>query len=298
MAEVTHSPGWAAALARRAPTVNAAVDRARVNGADVAALRTALIEVGPLFDTLRPAFGTAEDRWAEQLAVSTIDLVATQQFHEQSWPYWALREVFPRLTPAFTVAGPAVLQDLLVAASTLRGNADLAAFGGRLTAGVAAWPDRDSLTREAVRHLSVLAAWRAGHVRLRKTAHRVAVALPEEAVAATLSLGSAARDTLARNATDPTWWPGVATDRSIGGFRGFGGPWRHPPVVLDGDGLCWRVVADGVLWLVLADAHGDAVLADGPVPADIGPPRATAGPAALVSVPTSHRLRLRRLSTP
>ncbi len=193
---------------------------------------------------------------------------------------------------------------------------DAAAAGGGSPASVGPGPSATDLVRGAV----LVAAWRSGLVRYRDAALDAARSLPEPVARAALSLppsgasgaGGASgtdgavdaaglRAVLDRHAADPWWWPAVgqgvepAGTRWVrlpgapgpaevlgrfGGFRGFGGPWLSPALVVGADarhpGLRWVLLATGdgpptavdtavgaagvgdetVEWTLVADVHG------------------------------------------
>lgn len=124
-----------------------------------------------------------------------------------------------------------------------------------------------------------LAAWRCGMAAYRRDALQVARTLPGGIV--TAILGEADLD---RFAADP--WHGRADATSpvrVGGFRGFGGPFLRPPLIVgvEADGV---VVTDGdAQWLVLADAFGSAVVRTGPET-----PQAAEAPPDLAGVPVGE----------
>ncbi len=306
MAEVTH-PRWAAALARRAGPINAEIRVAQAHGASTDALRTALRTVGGVYERLSDAAGAGwtGDDWAQRLATTTVYLVQRQQFGGKSLARWALVHVAPAFGAAVRSTTPQVLPDLVRAVLAIREQGDTYLFAQLLMSGIEAWP---GITTAEVRKLGVVAAWRAGHVRLRRAALRLAADVPDAALGAALAVTDP-RDVLARNSSDPNWWPGAATSgvlRTIGGFRGFGGPWLGLPAVLGGDGVVWHVRSDSVRWIVMADAHGATALVD-PDPPDIVPSQpaplripgtATAvqvGDVALVGKRDSYLLELHRL---
>ncbi|MBM7821238.1 hypothetical protein JOE63_003715 [Cellulosimicrobium cellulans] len=219
------------------------------------------------------------------------------------------------LAPAVTVAavvdaaravggGPGARGDVTAWAARV---VDAAAAGGRSPASVGPGPSAADLVRGAV----LVAAWRSGLVRYRDAALDAARSLPEQVARAALSLpGSGAdgradaadlRAVLDRHAADPWWWPAVgqgvepAGTRWVrlpgapgpaevlgrfGGFRGFGGPWLSPALVVGADarrpGLRWVLLSAGdgpptavdtavgaaavgdetVEWTLVADVHG------------------------------------------
>lgn len=212
---------------------------------------------------------------------------------------------------------------------------DAAAVGVGSPAAVGPGPSAADLVRGAV----LVAAWRSGLVRYRDAALDAARSLPEPVARAALSLpasgaGGASgtvgtvdaanlRAVLDRHAADPWWWPAVGPGDEpagarwvllpgapgpaqvlgrFGGFRGFGGPWLSPALVVGTDarhpGLRWVLLSTGdgvpaavgaaadaatvgaetVEWTLVADVHG-AFVARAPGAGDhatgaVTPPRA------------------------
>ncbi|MGW6229239.1 hypothetical protein ACWFQT_19225, partial [Cellulosimicrobium cellulans] len=151
-----------------------------------------------------------------------------------------------------------------------------------------------------------VAAWRSGLVRYRDAALAAARSLPAQVARATLSLPVTGADAqtgpadlravLDRHAADPWWWPASPQSDEpggtrwvrlpgapgparvlgrFGGFRGFGGPWRSPALVVGADarhpGVRWVLLSTGdgprsgdaaatgdetVEWTLVADVHG------------------------------------------
>ncbi|GEM_PF-698904 len=207
---------------------------------------------------------------------------------------------------------------------------------GLSAANVGPGPSAADLVRGAV----LVAAWRSGLVRYRDAALDAARSLPEPVARAALSLPASGapgpdgradaadlRAVLDRHAADPWWWPAAGQDDEragarwvrlpgapgpaqvlgrFGGFRGFGGPWLSPALVVGADarhpGLRWVLLSTGdgpptavgtapdtaadaatvgdetVEWTLVADVHG-AFVARAPGAGDhatgaVTPPRA------------------------
>jgi hypothetical protein len=305
---------WAAAVARSADGLARSVATARAGGASDAQIAEALRATGPAFERWldrQPAVAASTattDAWALGWATVVLRLVPARRYAEGSLARWVVDWVVPALVADVRDLSPSVVGDLVESATRLWGHADLTAWARGLEAGLRAWPTDTSLTDDLLRALGAVAAWRAGHVRLRAAASQAAEALPDVALTATLQVDAEVRETLRRNATHPVWWPDGGGDRRIGAFRAFGGAWTAPPVVVGGDGLRWDVRAGGDAFTVVADAFGDTVLPAGPAgdvdPAPAPEPwwsrhgedvtgAARAAGAVLMSTRWSHRLTLR-----
>lgn len=264
------APRWAAAVARNAVALTRPLEIARAGGADDRDLIVALRTTGAGFERFldrQPtvADSTARtDEWALGWASNVIGLVTAHRFAENSLAQWVVRWVAP-LVPADRGCTPAAVGDLVEAASRLHGQADVTAWARGIESAVRAWPEGEPLPDARLREVGAVAAWRAGFVRLREAARAAALTLPTEAAAAVLRTpGGPTRvwAALGANAIRPGEWPATASSpRSIGAFRGFGGPWRLPPVVLGGDGHRWSVRSGNEQFTVLTDAFGTAVLA-------------------------------------
>ncbi|GAB3587327.1 hypothetical protein [Calidifontibacter terrae] len=264
------APEWAAAVRRNAVTIEAALAGARASGADDAALGAALREVGPAFDAYIGRHHLDADRWAVAMASLVGRLLADGQLRQGSPRRWVLTTLLPTLGGDLSRTTPQLLADLTTAAGRLAGMANLDLWGARLAAATDA---AGSLTDEGVRELGLLAAWRAGQVRLRDEALRLAEQKPAAVLDAVLGTPQA-REALRVNAVHPLEWPsGAPWPRSVGGFTGFGGPWRQLPVVVGGDGHRWSVRSGAQWWMVLTDAFGAAIIPDNssaPPTAEVG----------------------------
>jgi hypothetical protein len=128
----------------------------------------------------------------------------------------------------------------------------------------------------ALRAAGAVVAWTCGLAALRDAALAAVAALPEEFAREALELKDASctsREAAARLAADPWLAPRdlrtPAPERrlrivaEVGGFRGFGGAFRVPPVVF-ADGGALFAGDDESVWHVRADAFGAALLAAGP----------------------------------
>ncbi|MDE9364980.1 hypothetical protein PZ938_05120 [Luteipulveratus sp. YIM 133132] len=276
------APLWAAALRRDAARIESLLAAPRADGADDPSLVEALRSVGPAFDACVARHRLDADRWAPALAVHVARLVAARRFAPSSVRRWALTGIWPSLGGDLSATTPQLLTDLTTAAAHLDAVGDVPAWARRMAAATGAWPGE--VSDEDLRRLGVVAAWRAGHVRLRGTAMRISGGLPEPVLDAALGV-SDAREALQRNKVRPLWWPdGDGWPRRVGGFRGFGGPWRTPPVVLDGDGAEWQVRTREGDWTVVADAFGAAVVPRGESPAAGRPAAAERGAAGVTGV--------------
>jgi hypothetical protein len=106
-----------------------------------------------------------------------------------------------------------------------------------------------------------VAAWRRGLAQLRGAALATAARLPEELVRIALDVTSTVD--VARLATDPWLDPTLIgrtesvllLARRVGGFRGFGGTFRRPPIVSTSDGRWYASDGDDA-WRVHADRFG------------------------------------------
>jgi hypothetical protein len=222
--------------------------------------------------------------------------------------------------PAVTVA--AVVDGARAVGSGPGSRGDVAGWATRVVAAAEASPAAGPGAPVAgtVRGAVLVAAWRSGLVRYRDAALDAARSLPAQVARAALSLpatgadarsGSAdLRAVLDRHAVDPWWWPADAEGDEegdgpagttwvrtpgapgpaqvlgrFGGFRGFGGPWRSPALVVGADarhpGVRWVLLSTGdgpptavgtavggtqstvgdetVEWTLVADVHGTFV---------------------------------------
>ncbi len=264
------APRWAGAVARNARALARPLEIARAGGIDDGDLAVALRFAGAGFerflDRQRTVADSAAltDEWARGWADTVIRLVTARRFAEGSLAQWVVRWVAP-LVPADRGCTPAAIGDLVEAAARLDGQVDVTGWARGVESAVGVWSAEEPLSDTRLREVGAVAAWRAGFVRLRGAARAAALTLPPEVAAAVLGTPggpSAVRTALAANASRPGEWPGIAgSRRSIGAFRGFGGPWRLPPVVLGGDGHRWSVRSGSERFTVLTDAFGTAVLA-------------------------------------
>lgn len=290
------APRWARAVARNAAALTRPLEIARAGGADDRDLAAALRTAGAGFERFlarQPAVADSTahtDEWARGWASSVIRLVTAHRFAENSLAQWVVLWVAP-LVPADRGCTPAAVGDLVEAAARLHGQADVTAWARGIEGALRAWPRGEPLPDVRLREVGAVAAWRAGFVRLREAASAAALTLPPEAAAAVLGTPggpSAVGAALAANAIRPGEWPGSASlPRSIGAFRGFGGPWRLPPVVLGGDGHRWSVRSGDEQFTVLTDAFGTAVLA-AQQPPGTGDPAAIEPAAPRVPVPAAE----------
>jgi hypothetical protein len=106
-----------------------------------------------------------------------------------------------------------------------------------------------------------VAAWRCGLAQLRAAALRTAARLPDPLVR--LALGTSSTVDLDRLGADPWLDPSLTgrgetvllLARRVGGFRGFGGTFRRPPMVSTVDGR-WYASDGEDTWRVHADRFG------------------------------------------
>ncbi len=278
---------WAAAVARSADGLARSVATARAGGASDAQIAEALRATGPAFERWldrQPAVAASTrtvDAWALGWATVVLRLVPARRYAEGSLARWVVDWVVPALVADVRDLSPSVVGDLVESATRLWGHADLTTWARGLEAGLRAWPAGTALTDDRLRALGAVAAWRAGHVRLRGAALAAAEALPDVALAATLHHDGDVRAALQRNVTRPLWWPDADGERRIGAFRAFGGAWTTPPVVMGGDGLRWQVRSGTDVFTVVADAFGEAVL---PAPPG-GPDAASAATDGFMPTP-------------
>nr|WP_236571344.1 potassium transporter Kef [Microbacterium hydrocarbonoxydans] len=166
---------------------------------------------------------------------------------------------------------PAVLADLssvgldaaLASDSVAQAHGDPELFTRALAAGIAAAP-ASLHDRDRVLDLVAIAAWRAGALGLRADAltRLAGLPTPESRVAAAAALGLGAEHLdvfVRRQQTDRFWWPGRADQRgyvlAVGGFRGLGGAWIHPPERVDrlAESGAFAVLVAGSWWRLDAD---------------------------------------------
>lgn len=142
-----------------------------------------------------------------------------------------------------------------------------------------------------VRATAVLAAWRAGVVRMRTEALRVATDVPAALAEAALTLrpGQLA-EFLEAQAVSPFLHPGVGpVIARIGGFRGLGGVWLAPPrspepVDID----AFTVHSGDELWLLRVDVFGARL-----APVDTAPPSAGRPDAVAATADDSYLVTIR-----
>jgi hypothetical protein len=294
------APGlWVEALRRRREPLNERVAAAVAAGADPEMLREALRHIGvavsePLAVMTQQPSDEWVDGWVEAVVTTIADAVGRGAWGPHALTPWVLGQVALPLAPHVREAG-LVLADLLRAADRLWGRADLALWGRLVGSAVAAQgglAEGGTVAPALVRDLGAVAGWRAGDVRLRDAAHRVAAALPAATAAAVLGLppDTDVAAVLAANRAVPQAWPGVGT-RRIGGHAALGGCFTTPPRVLAGDGLRWQVqdgpdgatrtlllIADSHGWMVTPDADGWIVTPDADPDSPQGPPVTTRVP--------------------
>ncbi|WP_295702702.1 hypothetical protein [Lapillicoccus sp.] len=321
-------PHWAAALTRVRDEVNPAIGAVTAGGVPLEAVTAALRRIGPSFEQHCSRVPlAAQDRWASALARAAVRALAARQWSDRSVVPWTVTELLPRLavhladldSPAEVAATAGdphrgdLVAELVHAAGEVWRHGDVALWGRLLLAGAEsphARGGRESLTTMEIRDIGVVAAWRAGHVRMRSAAHRVGPGLRDDRLARALDLGDGAlaREALAANALEPASWlpdetaPNVGGDtalRTIGGCAGFGGPFRAPPVIVSGDGLRWRLREhrrDGRQvggpgqqrdWDLMVDVHG----------AWLAPATGPDGPGPHATAPDAPTVRLGRMPT-
>ncbi len=279
------APGlWVEALQRRREPLNERVATAVAAGADPEMLREALRHIGvavskSFAEMPRQPSDAWVDGWVEAVVATIADAVRRGAWGPHALTPWLLQQVALPLAPHVREAGP-VLTDLLRAADRLWGRADLALWGRLVGSAVATQggaAQGGTVALPQVREFGAVAGWRAGDVRLRDAAHRVAAALPAATAAAALELppDTDVAAVLSTNRAVPQAWPGVGT-RRIGGHLALGGCFTTPPRVLAGDGLHWQVQdgPDGATrtLLLVADAHGWMVTPDTEPDTSPGPP--------------------------
>ena len=329
------SPFAARALAERA-RYDAVLARALAHGADRDVLADAVREVAAATDPLATQLGAdAFAATCDALVAAVARLAAARRWRAEGPERRAVLDVVPRLAPWLALAPAVTVAAVVDGARAVGGGpgsrgdvtawaarvVDAAAVGAAGVPGAGPGPSPVDVVRGAV----LVAAWRSGLVRYRDAALAAARSLPEPVARAALSLapgggGAGAADlgaVLERHAADPWWWPGrvdgdlptvrlrgVAEPARVlgrfGGFRGFGGPWLSPALVVGADArhpaLRWTLLspaaggtgADAATdeWTLVADAHGSLVArrpgAGDEVPPTVGAelPGGDGGPAA------------------
>ena len=109
-------------------------------------------------------------------------------------------------------------------------------------------------------HAGQIAAWRSGMAHYREGALRMAGALPEPLVLATLDMTGPVTPLLERLRADAWFNPDAAASAPwpvarAGAFRGFGGVFALPPVIALHHGQ-WVATSGDEHWLLTADAFG------------------------------------------
>ncbi|WP_454041031.1 hypothetical protein [Cellulosimicrobium sp. Marseille-Q8652] len=285
------------------------LSRALAHGADRAVLADALHDVATAAEPLAGQLDAeAFAATCDALLDAAARLVAARRWRTGGPERAAVLEVAPRLT-AWLATAPAVTVAAVVDGARAVGGGpgptgDVAAWSRRVvaasertTGGQQGWegasgaPTVEPGPRPAgtIRGAVLVAAWRSGLVRYRDAALDAARRLPGPVARAALSLPAGATGleaVLDRHAADPWWWPGRGDEPTVllrgvhgparvlgrfGGFRGFGGPWLSPAVVVGADpqhpALRWSLrSADGtasaggtVGWTLVADVHGSFV---------------------------------------
>jgi hypothetical protein len=225
--------------------------------------------VGPVVD--------AVDHDAEQVCDALVDLSLTlAQRGRLSTAAAGLRHLLPAI-PALVAAEPRRVPVAVVNA--------LHHLDASPTGDPAAWlatmlelSDHTSSVAEFL-DAGAVAAWRRGLAQLRGSALTTAARLPEKLVR--VALANAATVDLPRLTADPWLDPACAGQgsdvlllaRRVGGFHGFGGTFRRPPVVSTSDGR-WYATDGEDTWQVHADRFGvhlGRVAAMPGEPGDVGP---------------------------
>lgn len=145
---------------------------------------------------------------------------------------------------------------------------------------------------DAALDAGLVAAWLSGLPQYRASALERAARLPPAVLAALLDTAPDAA-LLTRLAADPWFRPGppplplAAVRAQVGDFRGLGGEFRQPPVVV-GDGETVHAVSPGWTGLLCADAWGAQLIAVAP----------SALPAPAHGLPRGYRLTPEALIAP
>ncbi|KAE8763596.1 hypothetical protein, partial [Georgenia thermotolerans] len=153
--------------------------RAQAAGARRDVLHRALGEAGAVVDAL--AAQGLPDRVVAAVAADLFARVCgacPRGWDERSLTRWVVLAIVPRLARVLPAEVSPLLDDLLTAATRLRGQVDLAAWAGRLTDALHAAGDARHL-----RDLAALAAWRSGAVMWRAAALGAAPRVPAAALA-------------------------------------------------------------------------------------------------------------------
>ncbi|MFF2832983.1 hypothetical protein ACFVSK_14580 [Cellulosimicrobium cellulans] len=292
---------------------DAALARALALGADRDVLAEAVREAAVAADPLAGPLGAdAFAATCDALVDAVARLVAARRWRVGGPERHAVLDLVPRLGP-WLAAAPAVTVAAVVDRARARGGGpgsrgDVAGWAARVVAAAATSPAAAPGAPAAgtVRGAVLVAAWRSGLVRYRDAALAAARSLPAQVARAALSLPVTGADAqtgpadlravLDRHAADPWWWPASPQSDEpggtrwvrlpgapgpaqvlgrFGGFRGFGGPWRSPALVVGADarhpGVRWVLLSTGdgpragdaaatgdetVEWTLVADVHG------------------------------------------
>ncbi|MDF9878315.1 hypothetical protein [Cellulosimicrobium cellulans] len=292
---------------------DAALARALALGAEREVLAEAVREVAVAADPLAGPLGAdAFAATCDALLDAVARLVAARRWRVGGPERSAVLDLVPRLEP-WLAAAPAVTVAAVVDGARAVGGGpgsrgDVAGWAARVVAAAEASPAAGPGASVAgtVRGAVLVAAWRSGLVRYRDAALDAARSLPAQVARAALSLPATGADAptgpaalgavLDRHAADPWWWPAAPPSGEpagtrwvrlpgapgpaqvlgrFGGFRGFGGAWRSPALVVGADarhpGLRWVLLSTGdgppagdaaatgdetVEWTLVADVHG------------------------------------------
>jgi hypothetical protein len=276
----------ARALARDRDRFNARValagrrrDRGRL---DPSRLTRHLVErLAPVMEAVEAVAPRSVDAVCAALFDLSLDLVAREVMgaegrHACADAAW--RETLPRLASHLAAAPGRVAAAVTNAALQLElePTVNAASWLDALAAAAPRCPDVDALLAAG----QVL-AWRAGMAHWRETAVKVWDRLPDGLASVVLGLDPAAsppRPELRRALDDPFRTPGAPPGvralrllGTVGGFRGFGGPFLAPPrLASDGQRLWALDGADG--FTLHADCFGRTVVRAQGAPADLGAP--------------------------
>jgi hypothetical protein len=325
----------ARALARDRDRLNARVALARRRGSRLDASRLANHLVEGLAPVVEAVARDRVDAVCAALFDLSVDLIAREVLgaegrHACADAAW--RETLPRLATHLAAAPGRVAAAITNAVLQLEREPSVNAAGwlDALASVAPRCPDVDALLAAG----QVL-AWRAGMAHWRESALVVWDRLPDGLASAVLGLDPAAsppRPELRRGLDDPFRAPGLPPgDRAlrllgtVGGFRGFGGPFLAPPrLASDGQRLWALDGADG--FTLHADCFGQTVVRTPGAPADLAAPPealrlapdgtlsyrgltsrfpalagaacwAAAGPLVAVLPPHTHRVSLIALTT-
>jgi hypothetical protein len=253
--------------------------RHRTRGLDPAEFLAHLREVvGPIVDAVESTGTTGRDPAAvcDALVDLSLALAARGRLGSSGAVADGLRRLLPAI-PALVAAAPRRLPAAVVNALHHLDSSPTGDPAGWLET-VLALAEHTADVDELL-DAGAVAAWRRGLAQLRGSALATAARLPEPLVR--IALGTPATVDLPRLAADP-WLdpahPGSAGPvlllaRRVGGFRGFGGTFRHPPLVSASDGR-WYATDGEDVWRVHADRFGvsvDRVAALPAGPTDVGP---------------------------